>query len=382
MTSDGPRQGTAPTDRSVSTFEYDAFISYRRTEPDKTIATRLHLQLESFRLAPGRLKLRICMDQEEFVAGSSLPQEVERRLRASRFLIVLCTPAAVASHWVQAEVQSFVEAGRTERILLVLAAGEPKSAFPTALGHEVLAADIRAESPRERWRKLEIEKLRLLAPILECDFSDLQQREARRRAQRLRNVATIGTLLAGLFAVIAAYAWRAKARAEVAEKLALAQQRRADEAAIRATDAARVVLASSVADSMVGLLSLREVKREDAQGFVPAALAKLASPVALAWLRGHAAPVTTATFSADGKHVVTGSDDCTARVWSVDGSGQPIILKGHTRPIRSIALSPDGSRVLTGSEDGTARVWNIDGSAPPIILQGHDQEVNSVGFSR
>ena len=86
-------------------------------------------------------------------------------------------------------------------------------------------------------------------------------------------------------------------------------------------------------------------------------------------------------FSPDGKTVLTGSWDGTARLWSVaDGtpSARPLEHQGW---VNAVAFSPDGKTVLTGSDDKTARLWNVaDGSplGPPLEHQGC---VNAVAFS-
>jgi WD40 repeat protein len=52
-------------------------------------------------------------------------------------------------------------------------------------------------------------------------------------------------------------------------------------------------------------------------------------------------------MSADGKLVLTGSDDNTAILWDAD-TGKPIrTFKGHTETVSSVALSADGKRVFT-----------------------------------
>jgi WD40 repeat protein len=38
------------------------------------------------------------------------------------------------------------------------------------------------------------------------------------------------------------------------------------------------------------------------------------------------------------------------------------VLEGHRGAVGSVALSPDGKRVVTGSSDNTARVWGT----PPV----------------
>jgi tetratricopeptide (TPR) repeat protein len=74
----------------------------------------------------------------------------------------------------------------------------------------------------------------------------------------------------------------------------------------------------------------------------------------------HEANVTSVAFSPDGKRVVTGSWDDTARVWEVETGravGEPL---RHEDWVNSVAFSPDGNRVVTGSSDYTARVWEVE----------------------
>jgi WD40 repeat protein len=79
----------------------------------------------------------------------------------------------------------------------------------------------------------------------------------------------------------------------------------------------------------------------------------------VAALHGHGGAIRAVAFSADGKRVLTGSADGTARAWDA-ATGQPIVaLGGHDGPVRAVACSPDGSQVLTGSADGTAKLWDV-----------------------
>jgi eukaryotic-like serine/threonine-protein kinase len=69
-------------------------------------------------------------------------------------------------------------------------------------------------------------------------------------------------------------------------------------------------------------------------------------------------PRMWAIFSPNGKLVLTGGEDGTARLWdAATGAprGEPL---RHDGPVLSIAFSPDGQMIVTGSYDGTARMWD------------------------
>ena len=54
-------------------------------------------------------------------------------------------------------------------------------------------------------------------------------------------------------------------------------------------------------------------------------------------------------FSADGKRIVSGSDDKTVKVWDADTGQETLTLKGHAGVCHSVAFSPDGKRIVSGS---------------------------------
>ncbi len=75
--------------------------------------------------------------------------------------------------------------------------------------------------------------------------------------------------------------------------------------------------------------------------------------------------VASADLSPDGKRVVTGSWDRSAKIWDrATGNVVAKIDALHDGFINSVRYSPDGTKVLTASDDGTARLWNAADGSP------------------
>jgi WD40 repeat protein len=100
-------------------------------------------------------------------------------------------------------------------------------------------------------------------------------------------------------------------------------------------------------------------------------------------MRGHTDMVLCATFSADGKYVVSGSVDHTIRIWDAQ-SGNLVLgpLEMHTDDVICVAFSPSGRRIASGSYDHTVWVWDaMTGHAVAGPLEGHTGPIMSVCFS-
>jgi WD40 repeat protein/serine/threonine protein kinase len=94
----------------------------------------------------------------------------------------------------------------------------------------------------------------------------------------------------------------------------------------------------------------------------------------------HQTVVSAVAFSPDGKTVLTGSLDTTARLWEAAGGkplGQPL---QHPGPVYSVAFSPDGATVLTACEDGGTRLWER-ATGKPLALLRHQPGVLKAAFS-
>lgn len=212
-------------------YKYDAFISYRHAEPDKTIAEKLHRMLESFKVPGAVVKMgsqkkvgRVFRDRDELPTSPNLAESIQQALESSEHLIVVCSPRTPSSQWVCKEIETFAELHGHERILALLIEGEPEESFPDPLRFvkkkviledgteteevhqlEPLAADIRDQSLSGMKKKLKTEILRILAPILNCRFDDLKQRHRERKVKRALTLSFAISLFFLLFGSYSAY---------------------------------------------------------------------------------------------------------------------------------------------------------------------------------
>ena len=92
---------------------------------------------------------------------------------------------------------------------------------------------------------------------------------------------------------------------------------------------------------------------------------------------------STASFSADGTHVVTASDDKTARVWDLRGERPSFVaLEGHQVRFTPRRSAPTGRMWSPLRSDKTARVWDLRGERPSFVaLEGHQDAVFLASFS-
>src|ERR1035438_8265012 len=96
-------------------------------------------------------------------------------------------------------------------------------------------------------------------------------------------------------------------------------------------------------------------------------------------LMGHTREVTSVAFSPDGKRIVTGSEDKTAKVWDAATGRELLALQEHTHWVTSVAFSPDGKRIVTGAGEwgrpdempGEAKVWDAATGQELLALKGH-----------
>ena len=231
------------------TFRYHAFISY--SHQDKQWGNWLHKSLETFPVPKAligndgrdgpipRRVFPVFRDREELPTASTLTDNIENALAQSRYLIVICSPRAASSRWVDEEIKVFKSLGREDRVLCLIVDGEPNASdkpaldaeecFPESVRFRVdengdlteertepIAADARAHGDGR-----EDAKLKLLAGLLGVGFDDLKRRELRRRQRRMVIATSVMALVTGIMAVLSLTAWFGWQRAEQQERLAL-----------------------------------------------------------------------------------------------------------------------------------------------------------------
>lgn len=193
---------------------YRAFISY--SHQDAAWSRWLHRALESYRVpralvgqvgargpVPARLGA-LFRDREELASSHDLGGRVLEALQASASLIVICSPQAARSRWVNEEILAFQALGRAQQIFCLIADGEPHSGdarecFPAALrsaGHpggaavfEPIAADARPSGDGRSSAKL-----KLIAGLLGVPLDALRQRDLRRRQRQMLAITSASVL--------------------------------------------------------------------------------------------------------------------------------------------------------------------------------------------
>lgn len=216
-------------------FKYAAFISY--SSKDAAFAQRLHRDLENYRIPAsiGEFDLvgdgkknriyPVFRDREELAAGE-LGARIEAALKGSAALIVVCSPCAAASPWVQKEIEFFVSLGRKHRVFAIITDGAPlvdqngldatSLSFPSAFRGNALtdrnalhpvAGDARKgkDGFRNAW-------LKVTAGLIDVNAGVLQDRDKKAQTVRAFMIFTLfisAALFSGyLAAAVQELSWR------------------------------------------------------------------------------------------------------------------------------------------------------------------------------
>ncbi|HVF70347.1 MAG TPA: toll/interleukin-1 receptor domain-containing protein [Chthoniobacterales bacterium] len=208
-------------------FRYWAFISY--SHADAKWGDWLHTALETYRV-PARLVRNarpagavprrvfpVFRDREELASSASLGENIQNALRLSRALVVICSPRAAASRWVNEEIKLYKSMGREDRVFCLIVDGEPYAkpdsglleCFPKAVllrlddkgelssePAEPIAADAREGKDGKRNALL-----KLIAGIVGVSFDELRQRERQRQLRQRIRVAALAVAVTAVVTV-------------------------------------------------------------------------------------------------------------------------------------------------------------------------------------
>jgi hypothetical protein len=190
-------------------FKYRAFLSY--SHRDTRWAKWLHGGLEGFRIdrdlvgratamGPIPKALRpIFRDRNDFTAGHTLTEQTLAALDASEALIVICSPAAAKSHYVNEEIKLFKSRHPQRPVIPLIVAGKPDDpeleCFPPALKFkvdakgrigkkriELLAADARGRATASSLRSPRSSPACSMSPLTRCSAAPSASAAASRRS--------------------------------------------------------------------------------------------------------------------------------------------------------------------------------------------------------
>ena len=240
----------------IPDFRYRAFISY--SHQDKSWAAWLHKALETYAIpkrlvgqatAAGVIPKRLApifRDRDELASATDLGRKVNEALAQSANLIVICSPRAATSRWVNEEVLAFKQIGRSESIFCLIADGEPNaSALPGREAEECFAHALRfkidadgqltdrptepiAADARPGKDGKTNAKLKLIAGMLDIGFDALKHRELQRRNRHMAALATLALIVMAVTTTLAIVAVIARHTAVVASHAAERRQKQAE----------------------------------------------------------------------------------------------------------------------------------------------------------
>lgn len=329
--------------------KYFAFISYKRE--DEEWATWLHHELENYHLPVslnGRSDLPaefrpIFRDIDELKAGN-LSEQIRNALASSTFLIVICSPNAAKSEWVNKEILEFIEIGKHKGIDNI------RNIFPFIVEGRPHAADQSEEC----------------FPDTLLNLSDEQERIGGDVNESGRDMAFIKTLAGMLPNVDFAELWNRYER-DKAEQERLKREERERFLSIQSRFVSEKIL-DITDDSVLGqLLSLKilpsNLENPDRPYTVEAerALRQSTQSKSLLLTRyGATVETPKIAFSSDGHLVAVMTDEFIIKIWdTTTGSIIATMETGHPFG-HSIAFSPDGSCLWAIFGDGNLVGWETE----------------------
>ena len=363
---------------------YFAFISYKRE--DEEWAKWLQHKLEHYKL-PSNLNGRSDLPKEirpifrdkSDLAGGVLAEEINDALENSQYLIVICSPHAAHSEWVSKEVKAFIDMGRSDKIIPFIIGGTAhaqnpeEECFPVTLREMPADQELLGVNINEMGR--DAAAVKVVAQMFGLKFDELWQRwerEQKRRRNWIVAASVIGFLL---MAGVAGWIWwQYREIKEKDWKMMENQSRFVAEKALSLLDEGDKYMAQRL---LIDVFP-KYVKSPDRPMTTEAEFSMMKVCLSNSFILGrHNDCVSSATFSPDGRHVVSTSDDYTVKIWNVsDGQCLKVInehaenKKNPAFAVRSAVYSPDGQVILYTTEGNVIYAFDVETELTNPILNG------------
>jgi hypothetical protein len=238
------------------------------------VPKRLVGRQTEFGPVPERLS-PVFRDRDELATSTSLGDTLTRALQQSATQIVICSPAAAKSRWVNEEILAFKKLGREHRVFCLIVDGEPgdpsRECFPPALVYrlgvdgqltEERSEPIAADARPGRDGRSDV-KLKLIAALLGVELDELKQREAQRRQGRMMILAATAVSGMAITSTLAVSAWLARNDAELQRARAEAEAERAEAEAETARQTTRFMVdlfkVSDPGEALGNTITAREI---------------------------------------------------------------------------------------------------------------------------
>ena len=367
-------------------MRYNAFLSYSHAG-DADLAASIQSSLQRFaRPWYKTYALRVFRDKTGLSANPALWNSIAHALDESEYLLLLASPQAAASKWVDQEVAWFLRNRTPDKILIVITggqiawsatAGEFDWLQTTALP-QVLRGAFRFEpfyvdlswAHQEQFlhdARFRDAILDLAAPLHGRPKDELDSEDLRQHRRTLR-IAWSAVALLSLLAVALGFAavYATGQRNVAQQKTVIADQQRKLAEDRRVTALSRQLAAQAVGETATDLDSalLEAVEAFRAQPTFEARKALLAvlfySPHLRQFVRGPRHAWRTAALSRDGRTVVALDEDSRNVVIEAD-SERSLATLGEVnlhRKVESVAVSADGAVFATG-EPGKVVIRNV-----------------------
>jgi WD40 repeat protein len=409
--------------RGNALYRYKAFISYSHGA-DNRLAPALRTALHGFAKPWYRLRaMRVFRDETGLAITSALWPSIEAALLDSEYFLLLASPDAAASEWVQREVACWLDRRPADHLLIALTHGEIRwndavhdfdwngtDALPPRLSKAFdqvpkyvdlrwarMATDLSLRNPDFLTAVASVASTLQGQPLDELVGEDVRQH---RRTRRVAAAAIVGlatlAVAATVFGVIASQQ-RDEARRQ--EQIAIRQEQIAVEQKQVATeqrDQARRRLvqlnvangsrAADAGDASAALLWFTEAAKLEAdhpieQSLLRTRLASLAGRhPRLAQVWSATAPIVPfggVGFTPDGAWVVVYPLEGSVQAW--DAQTASAAFKPLSSSVIDIAVTPQGRRLLTVDTDG-ANLWDTL-TGEQVRSLAHDTPVSLARFT-